>query len=357
MATQSLKKKSPEHKPAPFVPIYKQLVDNYKRDILTLKLAPGSRIASINEIMQKHSVSRETAKLVLSLLARQGFIIKKPGKGSFVTDIRPCKKLWGAVLPFYSIQYEYLLEQLSENAWKTGREFHHFVDYNSIDEEIRLVGQLINKRYEAVIVIPTQNEAGTSEFYERLKPQKTFVTLIDHSMSGSYFPYVIQNYELGVQRALRYCAGKTSAHIAFVRNQVWAGRNVVQEMMEQAYTQFMHDESESKQPIIIERLSSIDAGFLKSENIGGLFCTDDSDAVRIAGRLREAGVCIPQQVSLVSYGNTELARFFTPAITSVDPHSEEMADIMARIMDKKLKGENTDYCQYVVQPTLVERET
>jgi DNA-binding LacI/PurR family transcriptional regulator len=52
-----------------------------------------------------------------------------------------------------------------------------------------------------------------------------------------------------------------------------------------------------------------------------------------------------------------LAKYFTPSITSVNPHNEEMAVKVAHIIRSKEKGKNTDFCQYVVQPELVIRET
>jgi DNA-binding LacI/PurR family transcriptional regulator len=60
---------------------------------------------------------------------------------------------------------------------------------------------------------------------------------------------------------------------------------------------------------------------------------------------------------LVSYGNTDLARFFTPAITSVDPHNSEMAQKISDIIKDRLEGKNTEFCQFVVQPELIVRET
>jgi hypothetical protein len=69
----------------------------------------------------------------------------------------------------------------------------------------------------------------------------------------------------------------------------------------------------------------------------------------------EQGMNVPGEMSLVSYGNTEPARYFTPSITSIDPHSEEMAELMGTIIESRLHGEKVDLCQYVVQPVLVVR--
>jgi DNA-binding LacI/PurR family transcriptional regulator len=348
---------STPHKRDMFIPKYQKLFDKYKGDILSHRLEPGSRIDSINDIQKNCEVSRETAKLVLKRLAHEGFIIQRPGMGSFVADLSPSRKIWAAVLPFYSVHYEYLLQILAEKALLAGREFKHFIDYNSWQEEVRLVGQLINERYEAVIVVPTLDESNTADFYSRLSPASTIVALMDHTMAGSFFPYAIQSYDLGVQRGMRYLMSKKEGAIAFVRNEVWADRNMVQFMMEETYKSILSTDRPNQMPIVFEKLKDVSAEYLKSNSITGLFCCDDSDAIRIIGRLKENGIAVPRDVSLVSYGNTELAQYFTPAITSINPHSHDMASYIVNILESRINGGDTALDQFVVQPDLVVRET
>ena len=52
-----------------YIPIYQRLVCSYKADIYSGKYIPGQQIDSINKIISKHKVSRETAKIVLKHLA------------------------------------------------------------------------------------------------------------------------------------------------------------------------------------------------------------------------------------------------------------------------------------------------
>ena len=91
--------------------------------------------------------------------------------------------------------------------------------------------------------------------------------------------------------------------------------------------------------------------------LSGLFCCDDIDAVRILGRLKEWNSYSSEEFALVSYGNTDLARFFTPAITSIDPHYAEMASLTAEIIQASRQGSDISLYQYVLQPDLVVRET
>ena len=337
--------------------IYRRLVDLYTESIIKLELHPGDRVDSINDIIKKHSVSRETAKLVLKILAKDGLIVQKLGKGSFVADLRPRQKIWGVVLPYFSVQYEALVSELMVYARTAGRELRYFINQNSWQEEIRLVGTLINECYEAVIVVPTLDESSTAAFYARLSPRGTVVTLIDHTMTGSFFSYAVQSYDLGVQRGMEYLLKKQPATVAFVRNEMWGGRNLVQELMEETYNEIMQSKKVNKKPVVIERAIAVTAQLVREKNIGAFFCCDDTDAIRIIGRLRQENISIPGDCHLVSYGNTDLARYFSPAITSIDPRNAEMAGTMAGILNCRLEGINTELCQYVVQPELIERQT
>ncbi len=340
-----------------FVPIYRQLIDSYRQDILTQQLVPGSRIDSINEIIGRFKVSRETAKSVLRLLSDEGLIIKKPGKGSFIADLGPKKKKWVVIVPFFSAQIEQLIFHLGKQVNKIGRKLEHFVDYNSWQEEIRLVGKMINERYEAVIVIPTFDESRTALFYKRLQTGGSIVTLLDHTMVGSSFPYVIQSYDLGVRRGMSYLLNKCRGAITFVKNNTWLGRNMVQEVMEENYKSSLKNDFDNKKSYVLDDVNSITKEYIKKNKITGFFCCDDFDAIRIIGRFKEWGVELNNNFAIVSYGNTDLARYFTPAITSVDPHYEEMAAISAEIIQGHIKGIDITSRQHVLQPDLVVRDT
>ncbi|MBD3347181.1 MAG: GntR family transcriptional regulator [Chitinivibrionales bacterium] len=341
----------------PFVPKYQQLFEYYKEQILKHTLKPGQRIDSINELMQRHDVSRETAKTVLKNLADHGYVIQRAGKGSFVNKFPTRKKTWGLILPLYSIQYEELFQYIAHKATGMKRKVKHFVDYNNWKEEIRLVGQMIMQGYEAIIVVPTLDETKTASFYRRLSKHTTIVTLLDHTMTGSYFSYVIQNYNLGLLRGMRYLLQHSRGTIAFVRNEIWAERDMLQESLEVVYKEILTKERPEAPPVVIKQLDHINAETLHKHNITGILCMDDASAIRVMGKLSNENVRIPDDIRLISYGNTDLARYFTPGITSIDPHNAEMAEKIVSIIDRRLKGENTDFCQYVVQPEVVERET
>ncbi len=340
----------------PYEPIYRKLFEQYRDAIVAKVLQPGSRIDSLSTIQRRHRVSRETAKLVLRRLKAQGYIVQRQGKGSFVAGPGARKPVWAIVLPFFSAQYEDLLQELSKIAASAGRQIEHFLDHNKWEEEIRIVGSAIREGYEAVILIPTLDEAKTASFYSKLSPGETFIALIDHTMTGSYFPYVVQSYDLGIQRGLHYFTENGCRNVALVKGNLWARNNRLQALVEETFRETARNFGCENAPVFAG-LQNITKSRIEADRIDGLFCLDDTDAVRIIGRLRAQGIRIPEHLRLVSYGNSELAQYFTPAITSVDPHNADMARKAGEIIAMHLQGQSTQMLQFVVQPEIVIRNT
>ncbi len=342
----------------PCVPLYEQLADSYREAILDHRLLPGQRVDSINRIQRIHGVSRDTAKRALSILREEGYILQRPGMGSFVADVGPKQAVWGVVVPFFSVAYEHLLTLVRYLAAPHGRELRFFYSYNNWEEEVRLVKMMLDERYEAIVVIPTLDESRTWSFYSRLSPSDAPVILFDHTMTYRDFHFVVQSYDLGVVRAMDYLIDRAGHRVAFLANEEWSGRNLVLELMTETYRMVLGRRCPDFEPVLFERAAQVDAEVLRAKGIRGVFCCDDVSAIRIIGQLREQGVSVPGDIRVVSYGNTDLARFFTPAITSVDPHNDEMAAYLVDVVQAVLRRDaSRPLMQYVVQPELVVRET
>jgi|SRR5579864_817955 DNA-binding GntR family transcriptional regulator len=72
--------------PASEWPLAAQLAQLLRAMIRTGRLAPGDRISSENEIVDRHRVSRATANRALAVLADEGLIIRRRGTGSLVAS-------------------------------------------------------------------------------------------------------------------------------------------------------------------------------------------------------------------------------------------------------------------------------
>lgn len=338
-----------------FIPIYQRLTDFYQLKILNQEYLSDQQIDSISMIMDRHNVSRETAKLVLKKLIENGLVVSKAGKGTFINSQKSIQKIWGMVVPFYSSNIEQLIGFLQEEARKRGRELVYFFDYNNAEEEKQLVGKMIFEGYEAIIIVPNYNEMNTAEFYRKLIPGNTKVMLVDYTMAGSYFRYVIQSYDLGVKRALDYLILQGQGNLLFIKNEIWKGRNLLYELMESTFRTLIEERYPDKKLLVLDRVSDLNISYLSENEINGILCCVDTDAIRIVGRLKQWNIKIPEEVSVVSYGDTELTKFFDPPVTAIDCKYEEMAYLTAQLLMEDHISKLTE--QYIIQPELIIRKT
>lgn len=68
------------------VPLYYQLDTILREKILSRGFEPGVPLPAEDALAEEYGVSRITVRQALSSLARDGFIIRKRGKGTFVSD-------------------------------------------------------------------------------------------------------------------------------------------------------------------------------------------------------------------------------------------------------------------------------
>ena len=71
-----------------YVPLYRQLVDEFIRNIDSGELRPGDRLPSEREMVESLKVSRITARQALDTLEQLGLVYREQGRGTFVAEPR-----------------------------------------------------------------------------------------------------------------------------------------------------------------------------------------------------------------------------------------------------------------------------
>ncbi len=76
-------------------PAYQQIADELRRRIQTGVLEPGSKLPTEVELMSEYGVSRVVARLAVGVLRTEGLIYSRQGKGTFVREERPIRRVAG----------------------------------------------------------------------------------------------------------------------------------------------------------------------------------------------------------------------------------------------------------------------
>ena len=94
---------------------------------------------------------------------------------------------------------------------------------------------------------------------------------------------------------------------------------------------------------------------LSSEhNIDGIVCASDEIAIGAINTLRENGLSVPKDVSVIGFNGIEMARNFYPAITTIEQPMYDMGSVAMRMLIKLLNKEELDNAYYDLPYTLIE---
>ncbi|WP_331766210.1 LacI family DNA-binding transcriptional regulator [Embleya sp. NBC_00896] len=86
-----------------------------------------------------------------------------------------------------------------------------------------------------------------------------------------------------------------------------------------------------------------------------IVAANDFNAVGIIGELSEAGVRVPQDVSVIGYDNTHLAGLRHIGLTTINQPREEMGRLATETLLQRLRGERTKAARHLLHPELVIR--
>ena len=70
------------------VPVYRQIIDQFKFMVSGGALQKGDQLPSIRDLAKQLSLNPTTIAKAYEMMAAEGIIEKKPGKGAFIADFR-----------------------------------------------------------------------------------------------------------------------------------------------------------------------------------------------------------------------------------------------------------------------------
>lgn len=89
----------------------------------------------------------------------------------------------------------------------------------------------------------------------------------------------------------------------------------------------------------------------------GIICASDEIAMGAINRLREKGINVPTDVSVIGFNNNYAASIFYPKITTISQPSYDMGSVAMRMLIKLLAKKELEQGQFVLDYQLIERDS
>ena len=355
------------------IPKYIQL-----KDIITAYLedhhyAIDQKIPSENELIEQFQVSRGTVRQALSALANEGVIYTEKGRGSFfagyIKEDASRSNLIGVLTPMSSYIYPQIVQGITDSAHQR----HHNVVLGSSndnrEQELAYVEQFLKRNIDGLIIEPT---GGVQHFqdcplFHRLKELTIPVVFMDWAIDDPDVSYVSLDDVAGGFRATSYLieAGHRRIGCIYPGDNIpgsrrYAGYRKALEKYGVSYDDRLDKPAESLKLNIPEYIATLTKSLLGlgEQRPSAIFFYNDRSALSGYAAIREAGLKIPDDISVVGYDDSELAVLADVPLTSVIHPKYQTGKLAADILFDQIEhqGQNMPR-QMIINPTLAIRDS
>ncbi len=211
-------------------PMYEQIFASLRERIEKKQYTVGDRVPSEKELCEEFGVSRITSKKALEMLATDGYIVRQPGRGSFVSVPQPAAAavpvsasaarggmlLIGLIITTFSDSYGTGLVHAMEEASRANGCF--LVLRRTLgkpEHEEEAIRQLLELGVDGLIIFPAQGEFFSAEILKLVISQFPLV-MVDRYLKGINAASVCTDNLEAAKDAARHLFGLGHKHIALL---------------------------------------------------------------------------------------------------------------------------------------------
>lgn len=183
---------------------------------------------------------------------------------------------------------------------------------------------------------------------DELKKVTNNIVFIDSSPNDLEYYGVVPNYRTGIETSVRYLIECGHTNIGFIGEEFALGdkKNRVIEPRKMYFEAVMKSIKLFNESNMVAIKNNVQSGYETMKKYleendhypSAFFVSSDSCANGVIRGILEAGLRIPEDISLVAYNNTILSQFAMVPLTSVSVSVEKMALIALRNMEDLLEG-------------------
>lgn len=106
-----------------------------------------------------------------------------------------------------------------------------------------------------------------------------------------------------------------------------------------------------------EKFEEIDRVLKEKQGPTAFICQWDYVAMKLIRHLHEKGIKVPEDISVMGYGNTEMSALGIPALTTMELYIDYACETTVGLLLKRLKRPDKPYENILIHSTLVERDS
>jgi GntR family transcriptional regulator of arabinose operon len=315
------------------VPKYIQLKQEIMRWLHASRILPNERMPTEHEIAEQFQMSRQTVRQALGELEQEGWLNRVQGSGTYVAEFAPKPKpereiqTIGVLTTYIS---DYIFPSIVRGAESVFRARGYRMLLSSTDNdkarERESLQMLLNHPLAGIIIEPTRSAEGNPnlDFYLSLEYRNIPFLMINERYMGMDCPCIKLDDEAGGFKAVDHLAELGHRRIAGffkmddlqgvhrMKGFIRAHHERQMPLLPDSVIHYMTEEKYTK---------PYEAALLllqkEQERPTAFVCYNDELAVQLLAAIRESGLFVPDDISVVGYDDSTLATSMEIKLTTL----------------------------------------
>lgn len=345
---------------------YQALINYIEKQVEAGKLCPGDKLPSENELSEQFGISRQTVRKALSVLEEEGTVRRVKGSGTYLS-FAPQENFESrnhiALITTYVDSYIFpkTIQGIENALFESGYCVQISFTNNTLEREKSILEDLISRDDVAGIIVEGTKSGLPNPnipLYRQLINRKIPLLFINTFYPELDVPHVSLNDVETAKMAVNYLIDKGHRDIgAILKLDDGQGRL--------RYLGYLSAMETAGYPVTDSRMVWIDTDESKQlayctdkilnrvESCSALFCYNDQIAFQLIKMLTARGIKVPEEVSVISIDDSDLALHSEVPITSL-PHPKEKlgakaVEVLLQMITSRKNGESYEFDTRVVE--------
>lgn len=339
---------------------YKQIAESLRAQIQSGQLQPEDRLPSFSEMRARHGATPTTVERVYSLLERDGLVKREKGRGVFVAQ--PQASPVNGVVGIVGLKSSYILHpwglrlldgirQVAAAAEKELLLIHRIPEEAGL--KLEKVDGILNLEPTTEIVVPYLPPG--IPFVSALTRVKDRVSVVVDEPGGVREAMA---HLLGLgHRRIGYLIQNSMYHAPFLRPRIMAYREALLMAQIEADGRWLRnlDGVPPYRECGYKNMKRWLADGWAELGCTALLVQNDDTAIGVMQALQEAGIRVPDDVSVVGFDGTEIGEYCTPHLTSVDVPLQDVGAQAMQLLLQQMASKPLPPTAYELPTRLVVR--
>lgn len=226
------------------------------------------------------------------------------------------------------------------------------------NKELQLLETMLGKQVDGIVFM---SDMISPELLKELERSPTPIVLAGSIEESGKIASVNIDYYEAAYEAVKKLIDNGHKKVAFITGPLTSKINRDYKM--KAYRNALEDAGiDFKPELVVECNNSYDEGIqavadLKAEAPTAYFVNNDEMAIGVIHAVEEGGGSIPDEVEIISYENSKLARMARPMLSSVALPLYDIGAVSMRLLTKYMNKEEIDENQVILPYRIEERQS